>query len=413
MQVEIINIGDELLIGQVVNTNAARMGKALFEGGFTTRRMITISDHKEDIIASIDQRLPDTKVLIFSGGLGPTRDDLTKNVLAEYFGTELVLNQDAYNDIKSMFEKRGYELTETNKEQAYLPKDCTTLPNPVGSARGMWFEKDDLVVISLPGVPSELDVLMEQQVMPRIIKHFNTQPLHHITIMTAGIGESFLSDIITKWEDELPADIGVAYLPQYGSVRLRITCTDPNSEASQLKLEEQYNKVRPLIEEYIYGLNDITIQESIGDLLRDKGLTVATAESCSGGYISHLITSIAGSSSYYKGSIISYANDVKMQQLNVSQEDLETYGAVSEQVVKQMAEGARKALHTDCAIATSGIAGPTGGTTDKPVGTIWVAIATPDNVSTHCFNFGDKRMANIERTSLFALNLLRKQLINQ
>lgn len=410
MQVEIINIGDELLIGQVVNSNAARMGKALLNGGFTTRRMITISDDEEDIIASIDNRLPDTKVLIFSGGLGPTRDDLTKNVLAQYFDTELVFNQEAYDDIVTIFGKRNLKVTETNKEQAYLPKDCTTLRNPVGTARGMWFEKEDLIVISLPGVPFELDALMEAEVIPRLIERYNTQPLHNKTIMTIGIGESFLSDIINDWELALPKNMSLAYLPQYGSVRLRLSCSNPNATESLQLIDDQISQLVPLISEYIYGYDDITLQEVVGALLLDTDSTLATAESCTGGYISHLITSIPGSSIYFKGSIIAYSNKVKECQLGVNVSDIINYGAVSDTVVKQMAEGARKTLKTDYAISTSGIAGPDGGSKRKPVGTIWIAVATPTGTIAEKFQLGEHRGRNIVRSATLGLNMLRKAL---
>jgi nicotinamide-nucleotide amidase len=408
MQVEIINIGDELLIGQVINSNAARMGKALLDGGFTTRRMITISDNREDILSSIDQRLPGTQVLIFSGGLGPTRDDLTKNVLAEYFDTELVFNQDAYDAIVKIFSKRNLTITETNKEQAYLPKDCISLPNPVGTARGLWFEKDDLVLISLPGVPFELDALMETEVMPRLIEHYKTQPLYNKTIMTIGIGESFLSDLIQEWELALPQDISLAYLPQYGSVRLRLSCSNTHPKASLQLIDEQIAQLKPLISEYIYGYDEITLQEVVGALLIKKQATLATAESCTGGYISHLITSISGSSAYFKGSITAYANTVKVGQLGVNAQDIEDNGAVSEIVVTQMAEGARKNLTTDYAIATSGIAGPDGGTEEKPVGTIWIAVATPKGTIAEKFQLGDHRGRNIVRSATLGLNMLRK-----
>lgn len=410
MQIEIINIGDELLIGQVINSNAAKMGKYLLNGGFTTRRMITISDNKEDIIASINQRLPETKVLIFSGGLGPTRDDLTKKVLTEFFNTELVFCQEAYDDIVELFKHRNFKVTETNQEQSYLPKDCITLPNKLGTARGMWFEKDDLIVISLPGVPFEMEYLMENEVMPRLIKRFNTQPIYYRTIMTIGLGESFISDIIKDWELALPANMHLAYLPQYGSVRLRLDCANNNPKESQRQLNEEIEKVIPLISEYIYGYDEITLQEVIGQLLLKQNTTVATAESCTGGYMGHLITSVSGSSAYFKGSIIAYANEIKIQQLNVNPKDIEQYGAVSECVVKQMAEGARKKLETDYAIATSGIAGPDGGTKEKPVGTIWIAVATPTHTIAKKFQLGNHRGRNIERSTTLGLNMLRKEI---
>lgn len=411
MQVEIINIGDELLIGQVINSNAAKMGKMLIDGGFTTRRMLTISDDEHDILASIEGRLPDTKVLIFSGGLGPTRDDLTKHVLAKYFNTELVFNQEAYDDMAALFERRNFKVTATNKAQAYLPKACISLPNKVGTARGMWFEKDDLVVISLPGVPFEMIHLMEKQVMPRLIEKYHTAPLQYRTIMTIGIGESFLSDIIRSWEDALPQDMSLAYLPQYGSVRLRISCSDTHPESSLQRINAEIAKVLPLIQDYVYGYDDITMQEVIGELLLTKHKTLATAESCTGGYISHLITSIPGSSAYFRGSIVAYANEVKQAQLGVNADDIAQHGAVSETVVKQMAQGIRRALHTDYAIATSGIAGPSGGSKEKPVGTVWIAVASEEKTIAVKYTLGDYRERVIERSATLGMKMLRDVLL--
>ncbi len=411
MQVEIINIGDELLIGQVINSNAARMGKALINGGFTTRRILTIADSKDDIINALDTRLPDTQVLIFSGGLGPTRDDLTKNTLAEYFKTELVFDQAAFEDMALFFKKRHLEVTETNCEQAYLPKNCISLPNSLGTAQGMWFEEEELIVIALPGVPFELDALMDQEVMPRLIKRFNTQPLHRRTVMTTGIGESFLADMIEEWEISLPEDMSLAYLPHNGGVRLRLSCRDKNSADSLRRLSEELSKLKPLIAEYIYAYDEISLQEVVGEMLAAGHMTLSTAESCTGGYISHLISSIAGSSVYFTGSVVAYANEVKVNQLNVNFDDIEKHGAVSETVVKQMAEGARHLLYTDYAIATSGIAGPGGGKPEKPIGTVWIAVAGPQGTVSQLLQLSEHRQRNIERTAISALNLLRKVLL--
>lgn len=413
MQIEIINIGDELLIGQVINSNAAKMGKMLIDGGFTTKRMITISDDESDILASIEQRLPDTKVLIFSGGLGPTRDDLTKHVLANYFDTELVFNQEAYDDIAQLFKRRNFKVTETNKEQAYLPKDCLSLPNKVGTARGMWFEKDDLIVISLPGVPFEMIHLMEKQVMPRLIEKYQTKPLKYRTIMTIGIGESYLADMISSWEDALPEDMSLAYLPQYGSVRLRISCSDPNPDSSLQRINAEIDKVLPTIQEYVYGYDDITMQEVLGQMLLEKKATLTTAESCTGGHISYLVTSIPGSSAYFKGSIIAYANKVKEEQLKVDPQNITNFGAVSEEVVKQMAEGARRELQSDYAIATSGIAGPSGGTPEKPVGTVWIAVSSATETVAIKHNLGDHRERIIDRSAIIGMKMLRDLLLKE
>jgi len=413
MQTEIINIGDELLIGQVINSNAAKMGQMLLKGGFTTKRVITIGDDRDAILSAIENRLKDTKILIFSGGLGPTRDDLTKNVLADYFDTVLVFNQEAYEDIAAFFKQRQLPVSDTNREQAYLPKACITLPNKVGTARGMWFEKEGLIVISLPGVPSEMTYLMQEQVLPRLIDRFHTQALHYRTIMTMGIGESFLADIIEEWEKALPQDMSLAYLPQYGAVRLRLSCSDTQPERSLQRMQNEIDKVVPLIAPYIYGYDEISMQEVVGQLLQEKGLSVACAESCTGGYISHLITSVPGSSNYYRGGIVAYHNEVKMKQLMVSEESLEQHGAVSQEVVEQMAQGARKALKADCAIATSGIAGPGGGSPEKPVGTIWIAVCQGTKTHTRKLQLSGNRSANIERSTKIALNMLRELLMQK
>lgn len=411
MEAEIITIGDELLIGQVINSNSAMMGKMLQQIGIKSRRMVTVADSEEDIISAIDNRFPETKLIIFSGGIGPTRDDLTKETLCKYFETELVFNQEAYNDISKLFKNLGFEVTENNRLQAFLPKDFPSLPNKFGTARGMWFEKDDLVVVSLPGVPYELRGLMENEVLPRLEKHFQATPETYRTVMITGIGESFLSAKIAEWEDTLPKNMKLAYLPQPGIVRLRITSKNETVEASLKQINEKILKLSQIIPDLIYGYDEIMLEEKVGQLLQAKNLTLATAESCTGGYIGHLITSISGSSTYFQGGIISYSNQVKIEQLNVSPSNLEKFGAVSNEVVREMAEGARKNLKTDFAISTSGVAGPNGGTEEKPVGTVWIAVAGKEKTVSKKFNFGTNRERNIRKAALAGLNMLREELI--
>lgn len=412
MKAEIISIGDELLIGQVVNTNASWMAEELNKSGINVVQISSVSDEEEHIKASIKEAVHRADIILMTGGLGPTKDDITKKVLMEYFGGKPVFHQPTYEHIKQLFKARNYyPVTDVNRMQAEIPDNCIPLPNRVGTAVGMWFEQDDKIIVSMPGVPFEMKTLMVEQVIPKLQEKFKSGHIYHKTIMTTGIGESMLAEKIGDWVDKLPENIKLAYLPQPGIVRLRLSASG-NDEG---KLKELVNKQCRLLHNYvpkaIFGFDDISLENVIGKLLSKLGKTISSAESCTGGYIAHLITSIAGSSNYYTGSVVSYTNEVKVNQLLVNNEDIEKYGAVSQQVVEQMALGVRNLLKTDYALATSGIAGPDGATDEKPVGTVWIAVAGPDGVKSKLFHFGEHRGRNIRRSALMAMNMLRMELV--
>ena len=417
MNIEIINIGDELLIGQVVNTNASWMGEQLSLAGFKVQQFTIIGDTREQILDALWKAGERSDVVLISGGIGPTKDDITKTTLCDFFGTRLVFSEDAYKDIETMFAWRGFKMTELNRQQAFLPEDCINIPNKLGTARGMWFEKDipsrilhpgsgmkdagcrmqdaasdmhKVIYVSMPGVPFEMKAMMTEYVIPELKTKFHPQSIYHKTILTQGVGESFLAEIIEEWENNLPAAIKLAYLPQPGMVRLRLSGTGDEENAIRSLVEKEAEKLSALIPDYIFGADEDRLEEIVGKLLKAKNATVGTAESCTGGYISHLLTSIPGSSAYFKGSIIAYHNDVKEQMLGILPETLEEFGAVSSEVVTEMAIGAQSHLDVDYVIAVSGIAGPDGGTTEKPVGTVWIAIATPEEVFSKKFLYGGK-----------------------
>jgi len=410
--VEIINIGDELLIGQVVNTNASWMAEQLNLSGFRVHQVTIVSDSRQHILQALTEAESRAGIVLISGGIGPTKDDITKHTLCEFFNTRLVFNQEAFDAVEKMFARRGYAVTELNRLQAELPEGCTGIPNPLGTARGMWFEKDRLtggktIFVSMPGVPFEMKAMMTDYVIPWLKKIFDTPFIFHKTILTQGIGESFLAAQIADWENGLPENIKLAYLPQPGIVRLRLTGTGIEEQV-RLQTGEAVAMLQKLIPDSIFGYDDDTLEEIVGELLRQRNATLATAESCTGGYLAHLITGIPGSSAYFKGSVVAYANSVKESLLGVDPESLKNYGAVSKEVVAEMALGAQRRFNADYVIATSGVAGPDGGTPEKPVGTIWIAIATPEKVQPFHYLFGDSRDRNIRRTALQALNLLRK-----
>ncbi|MEO8149295.1 MAG: competence/damage-inducible protein A [Bacteroidia bacterium] len=410
MLVEIITIGDELLIGQVVDTNSAWMSQQLNFAGFKVKQITSVSDDEQHIINALDEAAKRADVILITGGLGPTKDDITKNTLCKYFNTSLVFNEEAFKNLEQLFKMRGREVTPTNRKQAEVPVNCEVLQNKNGTAPGMWFEHEEKVFVSMPGVPYEMKSMMSDAVIPRLKGKFETPYIVHKTILTQGVGESFLSDIISDWEDSLPSHMKLAYLPSAGMVRLRLTAMSADADLEK-QVEEQVKNVLPLIEKYVYGFDDDTLQSVVAKLLHQKKQTLSLAESCTGGYISHLITSLPGSSAYYKGSVIAYAYEIKEEFLNVSKFVLETKGAVSEEVVLQMASQVKANFKTDYAISVSGIAGPDGGTPDKPVGTVWIAIATPEKTFAKRFQFGTHRMRNIEVTAYTALNMLRKELL--
>ncbi|MHA4740880.1 competence/damage-inducible protein A [Dyadobacter sp. MSC1_007] len=408
---EIITIGDEILFGQIIDTNTQWIGTQLTDIGIRPVRKTSVGDNKQDILDAFAQASKRVDIVIVTGGLGPTRDDITKHTFCEYFGTELEINQEALALITEFFAKRGRAMTELNIQQAALPKNCTYIPNLWGTAPGMWFEKYNVIYVSMPGVPYEMKSLMEFEILPRLKSRFSTQIIQHKSIRTIGIGESFLAETISAWEDALPAHIKLAYLPHFGQVRLRLTGTGTDQALLEKQLNEQVGLVLPLIEEHVFGYDSDELETVIGELLVAQNATLGTAESCTGGYVANQITGIPGSSRYFQGSVVSYSNEVKMNVLGVSRDTLEAYGAVSEQTAREMAEGARKALNTTFAISTTGIAGPDGGTAEKPVGTVWIACATPDETFTQLLTLRNNRKINIELTSSYALNLLRKTIL--
>lgn len=408
---EIITIGDEILFGQIVDTNTQWIGTQLTDIGVRPVRKTSVGDNRQDILDAFTQASKRVDVVIVTGGLGPTRDDITKHTFCEYFGTELEINQEALALVTEFFAKRGRVMTELNIQQAALPKNCTYIPNLWGTAPGMWFEQDGVIYVSLPGVPFEMKNLMEFEILPRLKARFSTHIIQHKQIRTIGIGESFLAEKIAAWEDALPEHIKLAYLPHFGQVKLRLTGTGTDQAVLEKQLDEQVASVMPLIEEFVFGFASDELETIIGTLLLNNRATVATAESCTGGYVANQITSVPGSSRYYQGSVVSYSNEIKMNVLGVSRETLDAYGAVSEQTAREMAEGARRLLNTTFAISTTGIAGPDGGTPEKPVGTVWIACATPEETFTQLLTLRNNRKINIELTCSYALNLLRKTIL--
>jgi nicotinamide-nucleotide amidase len=412
MVAEIISIGDELLVGQVVNTNATWMAQQLHEIGIPVRQIIAIADNASEISAAIDVAFAHSDVILLTGGLGPTKDDITKHTLCSYFHTELVFHQPSFENLKKLYAARGWgEISEVNRKQSEVPANCTPLINHLGSAPGMWFEQDGKVLVSLPGVPFEMEGMMEEYVLPHLARQKNQRVVAHKTIQTQGIGESYLSELISEWEENLPESIKLAYLPQPGMVRLRLTGYGESKEKVLKEIDARISTLQKLIPDQIFGYGNDTLEQVVGRLLREKQLTVSTAESCTGGFLAHMITSVAGASDYFQGSVIAYSNDVKRTFLGVSEESLKQFGAVSEQVVIEMARGARQRFNTDFALSVSGIAGPDGGTIEKPVGMVWIGLAWKNGVTAKKFMFGEHRGRNIQRAALAALNLLRVKLL--
>lgn len=412
MIAEIINIGDELLIGQVVNTNASWMAERLNSIGIKVRQILAISDSREHIVQTIDEAFRNADVLILTGGLGPTKDDITKLTLAEYFNSPLITHEPTLRDVEEFFRMRARPITEINRRQAEIPACCEALSNSQGTAPGMWFEKEGKILVSLPGVPFEMKALMDEHVLPRLAGRINGDVIIHKTVMTQGVGESFLADLIAAWEDALPANIRLAYLPQPGIVRLRLTASGNGRMEVESALQQQLDKLLQIIPDYVFGFDNITLEEVVGTMLRQDNETLCTAESCTGGYLAHLITRVPGSSDYFRGSMIVYSNELKTKLLGVDPGLIQTHGAVSREVVEAMATEARKYLGCTYALATSGIAGPLGGSPEKPVGTVWIALATPDEVLSKKFLFGNNRERNIHISALSALNMLRLKLLD-
>jgi len=413
MKAEIITIGDELLIGQVVDTNSAFIATKLNEAGIHVCQITSVSDKAEHIIEALNNATQRADIIVTTGGLGPTNDDITKLTLCQYFNVGLKFDAEAYKDVEHVFAIRGRPVTEVNRRQAELPENCSALRNKNGTAPGMWFDVNGKVYVSMPGVPYEMKALMEDEVIPKLKKQFTLPVIVHKNVLTIGIGESALAEKIAAWESSLAQDgIRLAYLPSIGMVRLRLSTNGSDKNVLEKNIDRKITELKALVGDYIFGYEKDTLEELVGVLLKKNKQTVSLAESCTGGYISYLLTSISGSSDYYKGSITAYAYEIKTQELGVSKEVLETRGAVSQEVVEQMASAVRKKFNTDYSIAVSGIAGPGGGTPEKPVGMVWIAIATPQRVFSKKFQYANHRLRNIQMTANTALNLLRKEILS-
>lgn len=413
MKAEIITIGDEILIGQIIDTNSSWLGQELSKMGISVVHRTSVGDTRMAIIDALTAAKSRADIIIMTGGLGPTKDDITKHTLAEYFGSELILNQEVLDWVTKIFRMRKLPMIDTNRNQAMVPANCEVLFNKTGTAPGMWFDVDGKIFISMPGVPFEMKSIFEEHCIPKLQKRFELPVIIHRTILTCNIGESFLAKKIEQLENDLPPHIKLAYLPNVGMVRLRFSGRHTHYATLKNEIDTIIAELYNIVGEHIYGEENDTLEKNVGLLLKGKNKKLATAESCTGGYIAHLITSVSGSSAYYNGSIISYANDIKINELGVTPEILNTVGAVSEACVTQMAQGVRTKLKSDYAIATSGIAGPDGGTAEKPVGTVWIAISGPHNTIAQQFNMGDNRERTIQRTAIQGLDMLRKMLLEE
>ena len=412
MNCVLISIGDELLIGQTINTNAAWLGEQLNLLGFKVIAGLVIPDDKIAIENALND-FSSADLIIMTGGLGPTKDDITKHTLCTYFDTELKRNTEIESKIIAYFQSRDLPILQSNKDQALLPEACEVLPNSRGTASGMWFEKNNTIYVSLPGVPYEMKALITECVMPKLLnRNKDENTLVHRTVRTHGMGESFLAEVIKDWENNLLVDdIKLAYLPSPGIVKLRLSLLGKDGKKIVATLNKHIDLLNNIIPDQVYGYEDDKMEGVVGDLLTAQNASVSTAESCTGGAVAKMITSVSGSSNYFEGSVICYSNICKINQLHVQENALQNHGAVSQEVVEQMAIGVKRKLNTDYGLATSGIAGPTGGTPEKPVGTIWIALATKNGVISKKLNLGYSRDRNIHVTSLSALNMLRLKLL--
>jgi len=410
MNVIVISIGDELLIGQTVNTNASWIGQEISKIGGNVIEGLTISDKVNDILSSVEYSINKADIVIITGGLGPTKDDITKHTLTEYFETELEIHQPTLEKITAYFSMRKRPMLESNIQQAALPKDCTILTNNYGTASGMWFEKKGKVVISLPGVPYEMKGIMTEEVFPRMKERFQLNSMYHKTILTQGIGESFLAEKLTDWENRVRNEgFGLAYLPSPGIVKLRIS--SPYGDQDKDKIDIYLSEVKNSLPEAVFGYENETLPEIIGNLLREKKLKIGTVESCTSGLLANNLVSVSGASDYYEGSLLTYSYKLKEEILGISNATLIENGAVSEHVASEMAQNGLRKLDVDICISTTGIAGPLGGTEDKPVGLVWIGLATKKGVKARKFQFGDNRERNLQMTVLSALNWLRYELL--
>ncbi|TLX76580.1 competence/damage-inducible protein A [Labilibacter sediminis] len=407
MKIEIVTIGDELLIGQVVDTNSAWIGKQFNNSGFEINRITSVKDTEAEILNILKETSRRADVVLLTGGLGPTKDDITKVTMCKFFGAKLVFNDEVFEDIKILLKDRVSSINELNKQQAMVPDNCTVIRNPVGTAPVMWFEHGGTIFVSMPGVPSEMKHAVEGNILPRLISRFKSSEIIHKTVLIHNIPEAVLAEMLEFWENALPEFISVAYLPSPGRIRLRLTAKGQNKRELESSLQKVIDQLYPIVGEAILGYDDVSTVKIIFDLFIKNKLTLATAESCTGGNIAHQITLIPGSSNIFKGSVVAYHNHIKTGMLGVDERTLEKNGAVSKEVVEQMALGAKKSLKSDYAMATSGIAGPGGGSELKPVGTVWIAVAGPNGVISNQFKFGHIRERNIIRSTEKALVMLK------
>ena len=414
IQASIITIGDELLIGQVIDTNSAWMAQELNKAGIWVKRRVAVGDQWQQIWDALDQESTSSDIILITGGLGPTEDDITKTLLCEYFGGKMIVDAGAMANVKYIFEQvLKRPMIDRNLKQAEVPDNCIVIQNKRGTAPGMWFEKNEKIFVSMPGVPYEMKGMMESDILPRLKNSFILPAISHRTLLVAGIGESFLAEHIKAFEHGLPKNIRLAYLPNYGMLRLRLTANGNSFEKLEGELNSLFSQLKELVSEWMVVDQDIPLQAALGKILSAEGKSVCTAESCTGGYIAHLITSVAGSSNYFSGSIVSYSNEIKENILGVRAQTISAYGAVSEETVREMVQGALKLLKTDYAVASSGIMGPGGGSVEKPVGTVWIAAGNKEKIIAQKLFFRFDRLRNIDLTSNYALNLLRKFILEQ
>jgi len=413
MKAELITIGDEILIGQIVDTNSAWMGQQLNLLGIEVYQVTSVHDNHDHIMKALAEAEENADLVLITGGLGPTKDDITKHTLCEYFGTELVFHPEVLEHVRSLLSSRNVNVNQLNTDQALLPASCTVLHNSAGTAAGMWFERNNTIFVSMPGVPFEMEAIMTEEVFPRLTKLGITHSIVHKTVLTIGLPESMLAEKIEQWESALPGFIKLAYLPSPMMVRLRLSGYGTDQSVLETEIARQVEKLLDIIPENIFGYDDDNLGLVIGRLLIESSKTLAVAESCTGGNIAHFITSNAGSSAYFKGGIVAYSNEIKYKLLDVPTEIIETFGAVSQQVAEAMAMGSRKALNSDYSVATTGIAGPDGGTEEKPVGTVWIAVAGPSGIISKKYIFRHNRERNIIRTTHTALNILRTLILTE
>ena len=406
MKSTIITIGDEILIGQILDTNSRYISQALNRIGVVVTERTSIGDSAEQIVSTLDRALAQSDVVIITGGLGPTKDDITKHTLARYYNSELVYNEQVGSFVEQLLARRGIAFTELNRGQAMVPQCCTVLHNAHGTAPGMWFERDGKVVVSLPGVPFEMRHLIDDSVVPMLAERFELKAIVHRTMITSGIPESILAERIATWEDNLPDVLHLAYLPAPNVVRLRLSAYEVDGQSVRQMIDDQFDKLKGIIPEAIVGFEDATVEQLVHRWMTENGKTLSVAESCTGGAIAAKFTAMAGASVYFNAGVVSYSNEAKRDILGVNMDDIVRYGAVSETVAIQMAEGVRRAGQSDYAVSTTGIAGPTGGSAEKPVGTVWIGVATPKGSFAVLKNCGTDRSQIIDRATAYAIKLL-------